>query len=109
MAKETDNMNEEFELDTVVLKDEEGVEHEFEIVDIYEHDNGLTYAALMPVLKNPDEILTADNELIIMKIVSDGEAGEILEIVDDDDEFDEIGNIFMERLEDLYEFEEDDE
>ena len=102
-------MNEEFELDTVVLKDEEGVEHEFEIVDIYEHDNGLTYAALMPVLKNPDEILTADNELIIMKIVSDGEAGEILEIVDDDDEFDEIGNIFMERLEDLYEFEEDDE
>ena len=109
MAKETDNMDEEFELDTVVLKDEEGVEHEFEIVDIYEHDNGLTYAALMPVLKNPDEILTADNELIIMKIVSDGEAGEILEIVDDDDEFDEIGNIFMERLEDLYEFEEDDE
>ena len=64
MAKETDNMNEEFELDTVVLKDEEGVEHEFEIVDIYEHDNGLTYAALMPVLKNPDEILTAEIEWV---------------------------------------------
>ncbi|MBR2670634.1 MAG: DUF1292 domain-containing protein [Oscillospiraceae bacterium] len=101
-------MDDEFSLETVVLKDEEGVEHEFEIADIYEHDNGLTYAALMPVLKNPDEILGADSELIIMKIVSAGEGEEILEIVDDDDEFDEIGHIFMERLEDLYDFDDED-
>ena len=99
----------DFELDTVVLEDEEGKKHEFEIVDVYEHDNGVTYAALMPVLKNPDEILEADNELIIMKIVSEGEDGEFLELVEDDDEFDEIGDIFMERLEDLYEFDDEDE
>ena len=109
MDNEMDNMDQGFSLDTVVLEDEEGVKHEFEVVDIYTHDNDITYAALMPVLKNPDEILGADNELIIMKIVSEGDDGEYLEILDDDDEFDEIGEIFMERLEDLYEFDEDDD
>ena len=99
----------DFELNTVVLEDEEGKKHEFEVVDIYDHDDGTTYAALMPVLKNPEEILGIDNELIVMKIVSEGEDGEYLQIVDDEDEFDEIGDIFMERLEDMFEFDEDEE
>ena len=57
---------------------------------------------------DPDESLQDDGELVILKsVMDDGE--EFLEAIEDEAEFDEIAAIFMERLEDLFDFTEEDE
>jgi len=97
----------EFMTDLVTLTDEEGEEHTFELVDTLERD-GESYVALIPDFDYPEDALQDDGSLVIMKIVEeDGE--EILELIEDDDEFDEISEIFMERLSDLYKFEDFDD
>ena len=92
----------EFSADLITLVDEDGIEHEFELIETIEHA-GSTYVALLP-----SDILEEDQELVIMKIIiEDGE--EVLELLEDDDEFDEVSEIFEELLSDLYEFEDMDE
>ena len=96
-----------FEADLITLIDDEGQEHEFEIVDSIEH-NGGQYVALVANYDDPDESLQDDGELVILKsVMDDGE--EFLEAIEDEAEFDEIAAIFMERLEDLFDFTEEDE
>ena len=74
----------EYGPDLLTLVDDEGQEHEFEIVDSIEH-NGGQYVALVANYDDPDESLQDDGELVILK------------------------SIFMERLEDLFDFTEEDE
>ncbi len=93
----------DFLADIIVLTDEEGVEHSFELVDTLELD-GNEYVALVTTLDDTNDILEDDGNLVIMKIVSEEGEEEILEIIEDDDEFEKISDIFMERLSDLYEF-----
>lgn len=94
----------EFEVDLITLTDEDGEEHTFELVDTLDED-GSSYVALITATEDPDDVLQDDGNLVIMKVVEeDGE--EILELIEDDDEFDAISEIFMDRLSDLYEFEE---
>ena len=96
----------EYGPDLLTLVDEEGVEHEFEVVDTLDKDDE-TYFALVPVM-DESNISDVDGELVILKVVEeDGE--EFLEAIEDDDEFDDISDIFMERLEELYDFEEENE
>lgn len=93
----------DFGPDLITLTDEDGVDHTFELVDVLEHKDE-NYVALLMAASSSEEFLGADGNLVIMKIVEeDGE--EILEIIEDDDEFEEVSEIFMERLADLYEFE----
>ena len=97
----------EFAADLVTLTDEEGEEHTFELVDTLERD-GQNYVALITVSDDPEEALQDDGNLIVMKIIEeDGE--EVLELIEDDEEFDTVSDIFMERLSDLYEFEDGEE
>ena len=42
--------NEEFEVDLITLIDDEGKEHEFEILDVIENDDGCFYALNQKVL-----------------------------------------------------------
>lgn len=94
----------DFEVDLITLTDEDGEEHTFELVDTLDKDEN-SYVALITAADDPDDVLQDDGNLIIMKIIEeDGE--EILELIEDDDEFDAISEIFMDRLSDLYEFEE---
>lgn len=96
-------MSEEFNPDLVSVVDENGVAHTFEELDRIETDTA-KYVALLPVYEEAEEILDDDGELIILKVVEeDGET--YLEPIEDDNEFDEIGKIFEERLEDLFSFE----
>lgn len=96
-------MSEEYNPDLVSVVDEDGVEHVFEELDRIETDEG-RYIALIPVYDEAQEILDDDGELIILKVVE--EDGEIyLEPIEDDDEYDEIGKIFEERLSDEFLFE----
>ena len=65
------------------------------------------YVALLPVYDEAEEILDDDGELIILKVCEeDGET--YLEPIEDDNEFNEIGKIFEERLSELFEFNEEE-
>lgn len=96
-------MADEFGADLVTVSDEDGNQHEFEMIDAIETDNA-RYVALLPVYDDPSEEVNDDGELIILR-VNDESGEEILEPIDDEKEFDEIAGIFEERLSDLYEIE----
>ena len=97
-------MSEEFNPDLVSVIDENGVEHVFEELDRIETDTA-KYVALLPVFDEAEEILDDDGELIILKVCEeDGET--YLEPIEDDNEFNEIGKIFEERLSELFDFDE---
>ncbi len=93
-------MSEEFEADLIVLLDDDGEEHAFEILDTLEHDDK-TYYALYPVYEDPQDQVDAEGEYYIFEVVDeDGE--EQLAEVEDDDLLDELDEIFSERFESLY-------
>ncbi len=99
-------MDMDYERDLVTLMDEEGIEHEFEIVDSLEVDND-EYIALVPVFENPEDSLDDSGELVILKMITDDEnEEEYLEPIENEEEFTRIADLFMERLEDFFDFEE---
>ena len=53
------------------------------------------------------DLLQDDGELIILRVSPDDDM--LLEPIEDEDEFDEIGRQFEERLSELYDFEDDGE
>lgn len=92
--------------DIVSVVDEDGVSHTFEELDRIETDEG-RFIALLPIYEDAQEIIDDDGELIILQVNED-EDGEIyLEPIEDDKLFNKIGKIFEERLEDLFEFDEE--
>ncbi|MCL2487075.1 MAG: DUF1292 domain-containing protein [Oscillospiraceae bacterium] len=94
-------MAEEYGPDLVTLVDDEGNQYEFEVIDAIETDDG-RYIAILPYHENPEESLDEDGELVILKVV-DENGEEVLETIEEDDEFDEIAELFEERLKELYE------
>lgn len=97
--------NEEMEYgpDILTLQDEDGVDHEFEVLDTYEQDDS-RYLALVPV--EEDALEEDDGELVILKVEGEDE-DEFLVAIEDEAEFDKISAIFMERLEEYYDFTEE--
>ena len=87
--------------DLFTLTDEEGVEQTFELMDTYEDKDGNVYDALVPYYENPEEMVEADTELVILKSEDDGDE-ETLASIDDDDEYERIGKIFMDRLSEMF-------
>ncbi len=103
-------MSDEFDLgpDIVTVVDDDGKEHTFEELDRIETDDGSRYVALLPVYDDDIEILEGDGDVLILKVLEeDGES--YLVQIDDDEEFDRIGNIIEDRLIEKYEEEENDE
>ena len=104
MAKDIEkNTPEEegFGNDILTLVDEDGTEHEFEVVDSLVTDDN-EYFALIPT-ETAENLSSDDGELVILKVVEDN-GEEFLEPIEDDDEFEEISEIFMDRLEEYYDF-----
>lgn len=101
-------MNEEYGNDIVSVVDEDGVEHVFEELDRIETDMG-RYVALTPVFDDAEEIIEDDGELIILKVVEEDDGETYLEPIEDDAEFDEIGNLFEQRIAELYDFDGEEE
>ena len=96
-------MSEEYGNDYVVLTDENGVEVELEHLDTVEYNDNI-YMAFIPAEMKLEE----SYELIIMK--EEKEDGEdILVTLDDEDELDEMFQIFSERLEETFEDEDEKE
>ncbi len=88
------------------LVDGEGNKKTFELIDAAEL-NGEQYFAMVPAIEDED-FLNGDCDLVILKsIFEDGE--EILASIDDDEEFMQVSEFFLERMEEAMEFCDEDE
>lgn len=94
----SDEMN--YTPDLYTLVDEEGKEQTFEMIDAIELEDQ-RYFAMVPYNDNPDELLDDDGDLVILKSQMDGDE-EILASIEDDAEFDKVGEIFMKRIEEMF-------
>lgn len=95
--------------DLYTLVDEDGKESTFEVLDAMEVD-GEEYIALTPYFgDDADALLQDDGEVVILKTAIDEEGEAIMQSIDDDEEYERIGRMFMERLEDMFEFVEEGE
>ncbi len=83
-----------FEAELVVLMDDEGNEHEFEIIDEIETDDGY-FMALIPTMQDDADIADADEYYIFELVNIDGE--EQLSEVEDDALLDKLADIFETR------------
>lgn len=95
------------ENDLVTVVDDDGKEYMFEELDRIETDNGNRYVALIPVLESDIEILDDDGDVLILKVLEENGENYLIQI-EDEDEFNEIGNIFEDRLIAKYEEEENE-
>ena len=99
-------MEKEYNPDIVSVVDEEGKEHVFEELDRIETDDG-RYVALLPMYDDPQEMLDDSGELIILKVEEDDDGDTYLCPIEDEDEFNEIGQAFEERLSELFDLDEE--
>ena len=95
----------DFTPELYTLVDEEGKEQMFEMLDAIEQDDK-RYFALVPYYTEPEELVDDEGELVILRAELVGDE-EMLVSIDDDEEFDKIGAIFMQRIEEM--FDEDDD
>ncbi|HIE13509.1 MAG TPA: DUF1292 domain-containing protein [Desulfotomaculum sp.] len=77
------------ELEVITLVDEDGKEHNFEVLDILEVD-GLEYAILLPVVQDEEAA-----EAIILKFSQDEEGNEIL-VDPEDEEWEKVADFWEE-------------
>lgn len=90
------------DMDIVSVVDDDGVEHIFEELDRIETDDGNRYVALIPVYDDDVEILDDDGDVLILKVIE--EDGEVYLVqIEDEKEFNEVGNIIEDRLIEKYE------
>lgn len=93
-------MDNEYEADLLTLIDDEGKEHEFEIIDELENDDG-HFMALVPTQQDPEDLSSDAETYYIFEVVEeDGE--EQLQEVDDDGLLDKLADIFENRFNDAY-------
>ena len=83
--------NEEYDPEIYTLTDEEGNELHFALLGTLEH-NGETYN------EDGEE---ESSEYVILKCSVDENGEDILETIEDDDEFDEIADIFDDEFSDI--------
>ena len=89
--------------DILTVIDDDGNEQQFEVLDRIETDDDKRYVAIVPAYDDPDDMLQDDGELIILRVIEE-EDENVLEPIEDEDEFDEIASIFEERLSEFYDF-----
>ena len=100
-------MSEEYGNSLVTVLDDEGNEHQFELLDAIETDDG-RYVALLPIYTEAEAALDDDGELVILEVVNeDGE--DLLMPIEDDEVFEDIAAAFEERLSEYYEINEVEE
>jgi uncharacterized protein YrzB (UPF0473 family) len=102
----SEEMDFDYTPDIYTLVDEEGNEQQFELLDVMELDDN-RYFALLPYYEDADEALNSDGDLVVLKAeMVDGE--EMMASIDDDEEYDRVGNLFLEKLASMYEEEMDE-
>jgi uncharacterized protein YrzB (UPF0473 family) len=95
----------EYMPDLISLTDDDGKEYKFEILDQIEY-NDERYLALRPEYDDPQKMLDDDGELVVLKVIEVGDE-EQFEEIEDDDEYEDVTGIFIDRLQDLFDIEEE--
>lgn len=100
-------MNNDYSPDLITLVDDEGAEHNFEILDTLEYEDVLYYA-LIPVFEHPEDSLADSGEYYIMEVIEENGEQELAE-VDDDLLIDKLAEIFESRFNDIFAEDEEEE
>ena len=96
----SDELN--MDMDIVSVVDDEGKEHFFEEIDRIELEDDRRNVALLPIYDDEVEILEDDGDVLILKVIE--EKGETYLVqIEDEEEFNEVGNIIEDRLIEKYE------
>ena len=96
----------EYTPDLFTLEDEDGNEQEFELLDVMEYEDEVYYALTPYYGDQREEQLEDDGEVVILKEeMVDGES--MLVSIEEDEEYEKIGGLFLERLNEIYDDEDD--
>ncbi len=90
--------------DIISVTDEDGNEIEFELLERYETEDAV-YVAITEYRDDDIEIVEADFEVIILKVVEDEDGNEYLEEIQDEMEYEQVSDILMSMVEEKYEVE----
>ena len=93
-----------YEPDIISVNDEDGNEILFELLERYETDENV-YVAITEYREDDEEIVEADFEVVILKVVEDDNGDEYLEEIQDDMEYEQVSDILMAKVEEKYEVE----
>ena len=100
------NDNGEYDPYIISLSDEDGTEYEFEVLDDIDY-NDARYLALLPVEEDADAPRDS-GELVILKAVpGEDPTDEEYEEIQDDNEYEDVAAIFADRLQDLFDIEDE--
>ena len=107
MEDRISSVNEQGEYEPYILSltDEDGKEYNLEVLDDIDYEDN-RYMALQPVYDDPQKMLEESGELVILKVVPDGDDEALIEIEDDDEYEEEVASIFTDRLQDYFEIDE---
>ena len=98
----------EYTPELYTLEDEDGNEQEFELLDVMEYEGDVYYALTPFYGDQKEDMLQDDGEVVILKEENvDGES--MLVSIDEDDEYEKIGGLFLERLNEIYDDEDEED
>ena len=95
-----DNDRDFYEPDILSVSDEDGNEILFELLERYETDDAV-YVAITEYHDSAEEIVDADYEVIILKVLEEN-GEEYLEEIEDEDEYEQVSEILMGMVEQKY-------
>ena len=98
-----DNEKDYYEPDIISVTDDNGEEILFELLERYEN-GGNTYAAITEYRDDAEEIVEADYEVLILKVLED-DGNEYLSEIENEDEFNEVSEVLMKMVEEKFEVE----
>ena len=92
-----------YEPDLISVTDDDGNEIVFELLERYETDDDV-YVAITEYHDEAEEIVEADNEVIILKVLEEN-GEEYLAEIEDEMEFEQVSDILMAMVEKKYDVE----
>jgi len=86
------------EFPVLVLVDDEGEEHQFELLAELEIEND-TYRVLIPLDDLDEDFDNYEAEVVILKVVFNEEGNEFLTDIEDDEEWERVADAWQELVE----------
>ncbi len=98
-----DNEKDYYEPDIISVTDDNGEEILFELLERYEN-GGNAYVAITEYRDDAEEIVEADYEVIILKVLEEN-GDEYLAEIENENEYNEVSDILMKMVEEKFEVE----
>lgn len=92
-----------YEPNIISVNDDEGNEILFELLEKQEID-GTTYVAITRYYETDEEIVNADYEVLILKVIEENNNEYLIEI-DDEEEYNTVSDILMKMVEEEFDVE----